>query len=54
MSTPAKRLTLALPADVWDRLDAEAKALGVSIGTHARVLIIARDERKQKNTPPQG
>lgn len=41
-----KRLTIALPIDVWNRLHAEAKQSGKGIGTFAADLLIARDERK--------
>lgn len=35
-----------LPVAVWDRLAAEAAANGISLGTHLRRLIVARDARK--------
>lgn len=46
-----KRLTLSLPEDVWNRLDAEAKDKGMTIGTHVQHLIVARDDRRTKKDP---
>lgn len=43
-----KRLTLALPDDVWQRLADEADAHGTSIGTHVKNLIVARDSKRQE------
>lgn len=43
-----KRLTIALPEDVWDRLQAEGFKDGVSIGTHLTRLVVKRDENNQK------
>lgn len=43
-----KRLTVSLPIEVWDRLNAEAKQSGKTIGTFTKDLIVARDERKNK------
>lgn len=43
---PVKRLTTALPEDVWDRLDAEAQEAGRSIGLYLRDLIVRRDQKK--------
>lgn len=45
-NTRMKRLTLDLPADVWDRLDAEAQANGQRIAGYLQQLTIKRDERK--------
>lgn len=45
---PSKRLTLDLPADVWERLDEEAQVAGKRIAGFTSDLIIARDTRKQK------
>lgn len=35
-----------LPVDVWNRLDAEARALNIPIGRHLRNLIVKRDTKK--------
>lgn len=43
---PVKLLRVDLPADVWDRLNAEAAQAGLKIGKHAQELIVARDARK--------
>lgn len=43
-----KRLTVSLPADVWERLRDEAATKNVSIGTFARTLIVNRDEKRNK------
>lgn len=45
---PTKRLTVDLPAEVWDRLNAEAAAKGQKIGLFAKGLIITRDEKVQQ------
>jgi len=42
-----RRLTIALPVEVWDRLNAEAAEHSVSIRTHLKNLIVARDKRRQ-------
>jgi hypothetical protein len=49
-TTPARRVTLDLPLDVWERLDAEGRADANSrrIGEYLRDLIVARDKRHQR------
>lgn len=48
MAAPSKRtLRTDLPADVWDRLAAEAAAKGLTLAAHARNLIVARDKKQQ-------
>jgi len=47
-----KRLTLDLPADVWDRLDIEAIEHGQRIGGYVAGLVIARDERRVSRNKP--
>ena len=41
-----------LPADVWDRLAAEAAAHGRPVGAYLRDLIVARDTRKHSGASP--
>ena len=36
-----------IPADVWDRLAAEAEEQNKPLGRHLADLIVARDTRKQ-------
>lgn len=43
-----RRLTLALPIDVWRRLHREAAEQGVSIGTLGRRLLVERDAEVNK------
>lgn len=43
---PMRRLTLDLPVDVWDRLDAEARLDGQRIAGFTQGLIVKRDDRK--------
>jgi hypothetical protein len=43
-----RRLTTSLPVDVWDRLDAEARAQGITVATLLRRLVIARDKRENR------
>lgn len=45
--TAMRRLTLDLPVDVWDRLDAEARVKGQRIAGYTQLLIVTRDEKKQ-------
>lgn len=45
-----RRLTVALPDDVWDRLDAEAADHGKTIGAYLKQLIITRDAKRQART----
>lgn len=40
------RLTINLPEDVWDRLNAEAAEHGQKIGTYLRNLIVKRDTKR--------
>jgi len=51
--TAQRKLTISLPVEVWDRLDAEAVAKGPDggkrIAGYLRHLIIKRDERGQKS-----
>lgn len=50
MKTQQKRLTLGLPAEVWDALASEAQAEGTKIGTYVRDLLITRAKhRKDKS-----
>lgn len=49
-----KTIRADIPADVWDRLDAEASAKGVPLGRHLRNLIVARDKKitdRKKDQP---
>lgn len=48
-----KRLTIALPEDVWNRLQAEAFKNRVSIGTYLSRLVVKRDTKMHK-TPDTG
>lgn len=53
MGEPKTRtLRLTLPAEVWERLDNEAAANGLSIGTFGRRLIVDRDTRRQDRLNP--
>lgn len=45
--TAHRRLTLDLPVDVWDRLDAEAQQNGQRIAGYLRDLTVKRDGRRQ-------
>lgn len=44
--TAHRRLTLELPVEVWDRLDAEAQSKGQRIAGYAQLLIMTRDAKK--------
>lgn len=44
--TASRRLTLDLPVDVWDRLDAEAQANGMRIAGYLRNLAVKRDAKR--------
>lgn len=44
--TAHRRLTLDLPVDVWDRLDAEAQANGMRIAGYLRNLAVKRDAKR--------
>jgi macrodomain Ter protein organizer (MatP/YcbG family) len=50
-NTAMRRLTLDLPVDVWDRLDAEAQDHGQRIAGYLQQLTIKRDERKHGARP---
>lgn len=50
-NTKMRRLTLDLPVDVWDRLDAEAQTRGQRIAGYTQSLIMTRDSKRQsRNT----
>lgn len=49
---PRRRLTIDLPADVWDRLDAEARAKDQRIGGYLIDLITKRDARLVSGNKP--
>lgn len=40
-----------IPADVWDRLSAEAASKGIPLGRLLAALIVARDARRFPETP---
>lgn len=46
--TAQRRLTLNLPVDVWDRLDAEAQEHGQRAAGFLRNRVITRDKNRQK------
>lgn len=45
--TAHRRLTLDLPVDVWERLDAEAQDHGQRIAGYLRNLTVTRDAKRQ-------
>lgn len=45
--TAHRRLTLDLPVEVWDRLDAEARDNGQRIAGYLRDLTVKRDTKRQ-------
>jgi hypothetical protein len=50
MARTTRTLRVELPEAVWSRLNDEAADKGLSLGTHARRLIVARDKRKFPET----
>jgi hypothetical protein len=50
MPQKMKRLTIALPDDVWQRLQQEAFSKdGVSIGTYLTRLVVKRDSKRMSD-----
>lgn len=50
--TAHRRLTLDLPVDVWDRLDAEARESGQRIAGYLQYLVVKRDTSRHPKTSP--
>lgn len=46
MARTTRTIRADIPADVWERLAAEADERGVRLGTLLRQLIVARDAKR--------
>lgn len=45
-----RTLRADIPNDVWDRFAEEARAKGITVGTHLRQLLVARDKKRTRDS----